>query len=469
MALRSPTQFHNDWGIFAPGVFDYSDLPNVLGSPNTSSALEVGDIATVSTTPPSKWYCTQALPIGSATWAQLTSSAPAADITPYRITVGCAAAPYNDTADICDFLDNGDGQGLDAAVAAANAFSAQTGPDGLSLYSVEVFVRDGVYDFSQLSSPTNPLTLGRGVSMLGTSSANVLLRGRDTGNQGMIIKSGRGRLSGFAIEYAGPPVSATSGEVGIITLTTLGGADLDSRNCILEDLKVNIPAINRPTQSLRACLDLKDNPLGGIGRGFDGLVIRDCFFTIPGDTLNASSGPADNVAAIRALAETPAFQDILSVITLDNVKLEGGDNAILNYNVNMVASNVQASADTDGGIVISLRRAGAHSSLSQVTCTATSTNMLGIQVNEAGQANTGNFSLTQSLIRSTPSTGVIGINLTDCNQGFVESTRVTGFATGIYANGGDAIDNVIIGNIFKTNTTPADVDLANNEFAHNIV
>jgi len=63
MATKSPTQYHNHWGVYATA----SDLPNVSGSSTQDSALEVGDLAYVSAA--GVYQCDVAT-VGAASWSQ---------------------------------------------------------------------------------------------------------------------------------------------------------------------------------------------------------------------------------------------------------------------------------------------------------------------------------------------------------------------------------------------------------------
>ena len=63
MATKSPTPFHNHWGSFT----NPAQLPNVLGSPNSDAALEVGDIA-FSLSDGTLYTCTTAT-VGAAVWS----------------------------------------------------------------------------------------------------------------------------------------------------------------------------------------------------------------------------------------------------------------------------------------------------------------------------------------------------------------------------------------------------------------
>lgn len=85
MALFSPTQAHNDWGIFAPGTNPDDNLPNVAGSLTQSTALQEGDTATVSTLPTTKYYCIDAT-LGAAQW-QVFGTGTGAGQGPYQAVV----------------------------------------------------------------------------------------------------------------------------------------------------------------------------------------------------------------------------------------------------------------------------------------------------------------------------------------------------------------------------------------------
>lgn len=64
MALRSPTPFHNHWGVEQSVL----TLPNVVGAPTQSSVLELGDLATVSTGANVALYQCIDPTLGAAVW-----------------------------------------------------------------------------------------------------------------------------------------------------------------------------------------------------------------------------------------------------------------------------------------------------------------------------------------------------------------------------------------------------------------
>jgi len=84
MAARSPTQFHNFWGVYATP----SLLPNVTGAPLQDDDLEIGDIAYV-VSDISVYKCDDSTP-GAAVWNVVGASGAGSYISfgPYSYTPG---------------------------------------------------------------------------------------------------------------------------------------------------------------------------------------------------------------------------------------------------------------------------------------------------------------------------------------------------------------------------------------------
>lgn len=88
------------------------------------------------------------------------------------IIVGNALS--GDALFVCDFLDPGDGSGIEAALAAATAKRGA------------IWIRAGVYDFN-LGTVTGPLTIPTSWAVLGASASSVELVARHTGEQELFI------------------------------------------------------------------------------------------------------------------------------------------------------------------------------------------------------------------------------------------------------------------------------------------
>lgn len=116
---------------------------------------------------------------------------------PYAIVVGNSAS--GDTAANCDYLDNGDGTQLAAAIAAANLST------GTPLTTCEVFVRRGEYTIS------SPISVG----------TNVIVRGSQVNTRFLISGANRtaftlgtgARLVDLLIRVSAPPSAGTGASV----------------------------------------------------------------------------------------------------------------------------------------------------------------------------------------------------------------------------------------------------------------
>jgi len=133
-------------------------MPNKVGAPTQSNALQVGDICYDDTTE-LYYFCSDAS-LGAAVWLPWGgASTPGPDHQAARIIVGNALT--GDTLTVCNILDTGDGAGIQTALTAAGLLS----PPG------DVYVRPGVYTLA------SPLTIPEGVRLLGAGRGRTRIEG----------------------------------------------------------------------------------------------------------------------------------------------------------------------------------------------------------------------------------------------------------------------------------------------------
>lgn len=168
MALKSPVQFHNFWGVFPAS----GNLPNILGNPYPPSLvdafnLEAGDFAYVPSGPSAGtfWLCTFAGTSqgADAVWVPLsTGGGGGTDRFAPKYLVGNVPAgdsnvPYSSDGFTYfpDLL--GNGAAIEAALTAAGGFCG------------DVWIRPGTYNLGLPGSPgTMPLQIPSGVRVYGS-------------------------------------------------------------------------------------------------------------------------------------------------------------------------------------------------------------------------------------------------------------------------------------------------------------
>jgi hypothetical protein len=157
MANRNGSNSIPFWGTYATAAV----LPNVAAAPTQTPQLQAGDQAYVSGVS-GFFVCTTATP-GAAVWVQLVSSTGGSRY--YDIVVG--NAPAGDTLAICDYLDTGNGEQLQAALTAAGA----AGP------KKTVFGRRGTYDRGAAGSTGGPITVPASVTLIGDGTTPTVIKG----------------------------------------------------------------------------------------------------------------------------------------------------------------------------------------------------------------------------------------------------------------------------------------------------
>lgn len=162
MAVRSPTEFHDRW----PDVANATLLPNVFGSPTQSDTLTVGDRAWDLAT--SQYFNCVVPTLNAAIWLPAGGGGSTQDHQTARIIVG--NQPAGDTLFVCDFLDPGDGTGIDAAIAAANVL-ASVGT------FVDLHIRAGTYNLSPALCATGFVLAGAMKITGAGSNANTYIIG----------------------------------------------------------------------------------------------------------------------------------------------------------------------------------------------------------------------------------------------------------------------------------------------------
>lgn len=467
MALRSPTEFHNDWGIFAPGINPDDNLPNRPTALTQSNTLQIGDTATVSTTPPTKWYCVDAS-FGAAIWVQFApGGGGGTDIYPYRIIVGCGVAPYSDTLAVCNILDPGDGSGVAAALALANAFAPYT--NGIGLESrVEVFVRAGIYDLNQPGSPVAPYYAAPGVSFYGASISSTTFVGRNQNDMGFLIKEGFGEVSDFQVDISAL-TGASSGSTAVITAQgTAAQPDFGSlvfRNVVVAQLGT---MLDRATSTLRAAFDIVN--LSGQDAALLGLRLEDCGFILRGDTSTPAAGPSDYFCAIRSLQNIAPTENT-AFFYASRLTVSSSEMGCYLEDIAVKASFCFITGEDTSFFGVSI---GAFSSLTDcflVSGTSNPLGPLGVVVDLQGAAaDFLRLSVTHCQLLGFGGGGNgVGIQLLDMQNAQIDHNTLYGFFTGIDCANPPCVDNVVAFNNAKTSAVPYNVNALTNEFVHNIL
>ncbi len=213
MAARQKSQNTPRW----PAVAAVADLPNVNGSSVQDDALEAGDTCYV--TGDSLLYVCDDPTQGSAAWSVLGPR----DRRTARIIVGHEL--MGDSLKNCDYLDPGDGTGIEAALIHAATLG----------YPLTIDVLEG------------EITRAAG-SGLFTLPAGVHLRGAGVGRTVIVVRSGsagvepwcaidasgaRSGVSGITFRAAGFTAAGASGTMnGIVTLS--------SSRCFAHDLELDL-------------------------------------------------------------------------------------------------------------------------------------------------------------------------------------------------------------------------------------
>lgn len=208
--LQQRSQYHGYWGVFADAT---TGLPNQAGNPLAANQfkLEQGDTAYhdgAGVGPQGLYVCDDPGTVGGgdAVWSLVgPGGSQTQDHQAPRAIVGNALE--GDTLFVCDFLDPGDGTGIQAALAALPANGG------------DVWVRPGTYDLGQ--GGVCPLVIPNNSRVWGAGKSTVLVG--DPIQRTMFSMTPFANLSQLQIQMPDAVVGATGAYV--VALASLVGID----------------------------------------------------------------------------------------------------------------------------------------------------------------------------------------------------------------------------------------------------
>lgn len=149
----------------------------------------------------------------------IQGAAGAANVTrdAHEIVVGQSSAPYNDGVDDADFLDPGDGTGLEAALAAAGALGH--GAD-VRLRNCEITLDPNAVTLP-LSIPQNVRLIGAGraLEIAGLNDTGSRIVGPDQDDQRMFTMGQDASIENMAIVSPNPTAATSGANAGIVECT----------------------------------------------------------------------------------------------------------------------------------------------------------------------------------------------------------------------------------------------------------
>jgi hypothetical protein len=438
MALRSPVEFHNFWGINSPTTNAFwlvGELPNEnLGNPDYygNDNVQVGDFAYVDAAA-TFYVCTAAGTSagGGATWVAIATG-PVADadrFAPKYLVGGPSdtAASLPGTEGFWFFPDTGDGAGIEAAISAAGVLAG------------DVYIRPGTFNLTGVSS--FPLVVPADVRVVGAGNTTVLQHSFAAGS-GTVFQLGAGaELRDMKIEVT--DTGDGSGN-GVVEATGIGRA-------YCERVEVSLTRDPASTSTLLAAFFADDGATLEQDRC---VALLDGTNSTPGQPPTPPI-PADALAGWRASAGS-----IGGKLRLDMVRHIGGDAGVVAFG----QTDVDESSFNQFGVV-GVYCAGADLAVTGGT-KLVSTNPAAIGIQIAQTVSDINLLVNARISLSVDQATSVGI-LSDAATGQITASRIsaeTGIDTSAGAGAGVAIGfNVINGTsqIVPNGTT--------DEVAHNIL
>lgn len=172
-----------------------------------------------------------------------------------------------DTLDVCDYLDIGDGTELAAAIAAAAASG--------SIGAKDVWIRPGIYNFDQATSPTSAIVIPSNVTVRGSGWGVVSILGRTDFDLCLFHLSDNAELWDVYIEQQPPDPE------GVISSSYLGVVDSsDSTLTACRRVEVNMPGTYTVDQANALDLYGAFNYVG-TGVSVDNISYEECVATGP--------------------------------------------------------------------------------------------------------------------------------------------------------------------------------------------
>lgn len=363
-------------------------------------------------------------------------------VKPYTYTIGCSAAPYNDTLDVCDFLDPGDGTGIAACLAVAADFR-----DTIKL-------RPGDYVIDP-ALVTLPLSIPFGCTLEGSGSASMITITSGAGgySQHVFTVNYNSKLLNMTF-FVDPPAADT-----VVALQHIQCAEV----CTISNIVAEISVGDEPHSTL-AMFRADAGPFSFSNVSViveDGFVSTYVFAALMiGDISGAAS--SENVPP-PTVSNLSVDGDICSIITVDASMGVTINN--LNH-VNVINSGSMLFLITDVPSAFAFRGPLVSNAIIQYTPTSTFSSYAIILDNSNTGLVLGSALTNVSIIGGTAAlTGGVNIRNTDGGNmtGFFMSNYTTvDVASMLFAESlnGSVISGIKISNHTWYNTEPTTTLLA---------
>ena len=281
MSRRSPSEFHNYWGI----ATTVADLPNASGNIVVSGPLnlQAGDIAFVSGES-TLYLCTSPGTVnngGDAVWAPLYSGG---DHFAPKYVVGSSTdsqVSFN-VGGFFYFPDDGTGNGIKAAIEAATTIEVG-----------DIYIRPGLYDLSgYTTSGELPFLLPVGCKVTGAGNSTQILCALAPGGIATVFTLFSGcELSNLRIDLDDSLGTAGSGIAAVEVATD------DRAYCS----KLTISVLKNPTSTstVYQCLTASGTGL---------LLLENCVFNIVGPTTVSPDPSFSGLASIRCACRLTVYR-----------------------------------------------------------------------------------------------------------------------------------------------------------------
>lgn len=218
-------------------------------------------------------------------------------VKPYTYVIGCSVAPFNDTLDVCDFLDPGDGTGIAACLAICADFKDT------------VKLRPGYYTIDP-ALVTLPMVIPSGCTLEGSGSLSIITVTDGTGgfSQHVFTVNFNSTLRNMAF-FIDPPAADV-----VLAHQHIQCVEI----CTVEDIKVDI-AVGPEPHSTLAFIRADAGPVSFSNITVtveEGFVPPYVFAAIMIGNIAASSASSENVTP-PIISNLSVDGDIFSVLTVD--------------------------------------------------------------------------------------------------------------------------------------------------------
>lgn len=231
MAARTPgiqsrSEYHAYWGVYATDTA----LPNASGNPIGApeyAKLENGDVAYV-TGDGTRYVCQDPGTSGGGDAIWVAMQAGMATIRDaHVIVVGFSPSPANDGPSDADYLDPGDGTGLEAAI---NDAASRGFPLDIRIRPCNIIIDEDAL------SGSLPFTIPTGVRLIGAGPDSTRIEGPDasqtaSSTQAIFDMSTQSELKDLKVVSPAPADTTGGAALGVIEAN---GDETTYRNCVFE-------------------------------------------------------------------------------------------------------------------------------------------------------------------------------------------------------------------------------------------